>query len=365
MNYLKKIFGISISENIQIHYPKWDFKVLLLKRLSRASPQDVFAGNKFVQGKYEEILDVNKEIQNFIRNGYISISDYKENLQNEFTVKELQEIIKTKSLKISGRKIELVERVFQNFDQEEILNPKANLKKYVLTEKGKNIIKEDKQRFNKELEYFQNEVFKLLYNFKFEEAFKSVSDFYALYPFPLGMNTDWKRGFAPISKEQTKQLRNIDLDFCQYNFKADVLNLIRTELATYSLFQLNYFGKYEVEQRLLNIDSQFECALVNSFLKDSPTGVFRNYNPSNNINKLEIFVHYCINIVYNKATLKKLLELRDNEYVQGITLVSNKVNCKYCENTTDENYFWKQLNEIPFIPKYPGCLCYYVMWREK
>lgn len=365
MNYWNKIFGNSDELKNQHHYPKWNFKILLLKRLHRVSPKNVFGGNNFVKEKYSELLNVENEIQNFNRNDLIKVSEYKDNLFNELTVKDLKEVLKIKGLKVSGSKKELVERVILNFEQVEILNPKANYKRYILTEKGRNLINEDKERFKKELDKFQNEIFKLIYDFKFEDAFKSVSDFYALYPFPLGLNTDWKLGFSFVDKEQTKQLRNIELDFCKYSFTENILNSVRTELATYSLFKYDYFGKYEIEKKILNIAPQFECTLVNNFLENSPTGVFRKYDSSNNIKKLKIFVHYCINIVYNRANVKYSQEFKDNDLFKGVTLIPRGKDCIYCLNSSEQNYSWKELDEIPKIPKYPGCTCYYVSWIER
>lgn len=91
-------------------------------------------------------------LQKLILNGYLRIS----NIQDEIymlIIPELKTILKTKKLKISGRKNELISRIFDNFSEKE-LQIYSKGKYYVLTTLGKTIINENEiYILNKDVPY--------------------------------------------------------------------------------------------------------------------------------------------------------------------------------------------------------------------
>lgn len=76
---------------------------------------------------------------------YLMQSSWPDNVKNA-TTKELKEILKAEQLKVTGNKQELVERVLGNIDVD-LLEEKFNKSKYILTDKGRQVIEKNKRLF--------------------------------------------------------------------------------------------------------------------------------------------------------------------------------------------------------------------------
>lgn len=103
----------------------------------------MIVGSSF-QGFYDYRYNVNpqKLLQKTLNAGLIKVSDIEESLYNA-TLTELKSLLRKESLKVSGKKDELVDRLIQNLSKSQLKHefPK---KYYVLTSKGKKIIEENK-----------------------------------------------------------------------------------------------------------------------------------------------------------------------------------------------------------------------------
>lgn len=91
--------------------------------------------------------DYKTTLKNLLSNGFLRKSSVQEEIEC-LTIPDLKRILKLKSLKISGKKSVLLERIFDNFKTKE-LKPYSSSSFYVLTELGK-------QELNKNEVYLLN-----------------------------------------------------------------------------------------------------------------------------------------------------------------------------------------------------------------
>lgn len=85
------------------------------------------------------------ELAKLLKLEYLTHSSWYDNVKNA-TMKELKEVLKAENLKTSGNKQELIEKVFENIDAD-LLKKAFNKGKYILTDKGKQIIEKNKRLF--------------------------------------------------------------------------------------------------------------------------------------------------------------------------------------------------------------------------
>lgn len=86
--------------------------------------------------------DYKKTLKNLLSNGFLRKSSIQEELEC-LTIPDLKRILKLKSLKVSGKKSVLLERIFDNFKTKE-LKPYSSSSFYVLTELGKQELNKNK-----------------------------------------------------------------------------------------------------------------------------------------------------------------------------------------------------------------------------
>lgn len=89
---------------------------------------------------YQYGIDAWSSYKRLLLEGYIAHATPEESLTT-LTVVDLKEILRSKNLKVTGKKAELIERIKENFTSEEIA---AFIKKHVLTltDKGKQVLEE-------------------------------------------------------------------------------------------------------------------------------------------------------------------------------------------------------------------------------
>ena len=119
------------------------------------------------------------EVAKLLKLQYITYSSWKDNIQSS-TMTELKEVLKLKNLKVSGNKQELIERAIDNIDTA-LLEKTFNKSKYILTDKGKEIIDKnkilfmsDKEKAGKEFEELTDLEYKQLQVFGKVERYKAL-----------------------------------------------------------------------------------------------------------------------------------------------------------------------------------------------
>lgn len=370
MNWINKIFGNSPEQKVNkiSSYPEWNYELELLKRLNRSKVNDPFNGNTYVENIFRDLVpNLNNKIQNYVDSDILRISNFKDNLFNEFIVKELKEILKTKELKVTGKKKELVERILENFEQSEITNPKLNIRKFSLTNRGKETVENYESKFESELVKFQKDVYDLLYVLEYDKAFDVVANFYASYPFPLGFS-NWSSGFITRDKDKTIYLRGLNLNKYDDKIDEDMNSILCTELATYNLFSYNYFNKYEIVEKFNKYLPDFNPKLIEDFLKNTPTGLFRFYTNPSVKDRIEMFIHFIMNKAHNVSELREIKKDENtHSFYKGVSIIRNRKDCSLCSEINGEmqNFKWKELDSLPKLPIYPGCTCLYVRYIKR
>jgi len=352
MQFFKKIFKTSHSNEL----PKKNLDAKILNSVHKVLKDEI---------KTYPILRENEPlIKRLFSKGFLRFSTLQENLKREFLLPELKEILKENDLKVSGKKDDLIERIISNINPEKLQNPKSKIERILLTEMGREFVNLETERFNKELEEFYNKIYKLLFEKKFEEAFKLVSLLYDYSLKPFGFGKDWSQGFSENEMKTTKLLR-------EFNFSEGLLNNgieeIRSELATYNLFKSNYFGNFKIEDRIIQKFPDFESRYIKEYLEDQPDGLAGGFNPTNQKDIVKLFVHYIQFTCYNKTELEQLLTFRDKPFYgyKGVEVISNDTNrCQRCREIGSKKYSWREFSKIPKIPFYPGCICIYLPITE-
>lgn len=85
--------------------------------------------------------DYKKTLQYLFEEGYLRKSNLEENISYKI-IPDLKEILKTKNLKISGKKADLIARIFNNFSEEE-LQKYCTSCRYILTDYGKKALSQN------------------------------------------------------------------------------------------------------------------------------------------------------------------------------------------------------------------------------
>lgn len=85
--------------------------------------------------EYRYGINHNASIDKLIKESYICKSRAMDTI-DLITVPELKRILKTKSLAVSGKRLDIVSRVLENFSEEELAEL-YSLRKYILCDKGK------------------------------------------------------------------------------------------------------------------------------------------------------------------------------------------------------------------------------------
>lgn len=347
MMFFKKIFKTSNSNEL----PKENLEAIILNSIHKVLKGDI---------KNYPLLKENEPlIQRLFSNGFLRFSTLQENLKKEFLLPELKKVLKENDLKVSGKKDDLIERIISNLDPEKLENPKSKLERILLTEKGREFVNLETERFNKKLEEFYNKIYNLLFERKFENAFNLVSSLYENSLKPLGFGKDWSQGFSENEMNTTKLLR-------EFNFSEGLLKNgieeIRTELATYNLFRSNYFGSYKIEERIIRKFPDFESRKIKEYLEDNPDGLASGFDPTDQKDIVKLFVHYIQFTCHNEAQLQEFLTYRNKiKYgYKGVEVnTGDNSRCQKCSKTGSKKYSWNKVNEVPKIPYFPGCICWY------
>ena len=91
-------------------------------------------GYKLPDYMLSELSNYKEIISKLLNENYMRVSDIKESIAY-LTIPDLKEILRTKKLKLTGRKSELLDRIFENFSDDE-LKGYVKDRRYILTELG-------------------------------------------------------------------------------------------------------------------------------------------------------------------------------------------------------------------------------------
>ena len=123
---------------------------------------------------------------------YLTYSSWYDNVKSA-TIKELKEVLKSENLKILGNKQELVKRVLENVDAN-ILKETFNKGKYILTDKGKEIIEKHKYLFMSNKEMAGEDFTELTdYEYEFLEELGQIQEYARLKKYEISFEKGYNK----------------------------------------------------------------------------------------------------------------------------------------------------------------------------
>ena len=147
-----------------------------------------------------ELNNYKKIINKLLEENYMRVSDIKESIAY-LTIPDLKEILRTKKLKLTGRKSELLDRIFENFSDDELKGYVKN-RRYILTELGTEELKNNPPEGYYDVSKLNTEA--LIKNIVQEDAPNTVNKKWyqkswgigllLLCVFPVGAYLLWKYG---------------------------------------------------------------------------------------------------------------------------------------------------------------------------
>jgi len=109
---------------------------------------------------------------------------------HQYTVAKLKPLLRERGLKVSGRKAELIDRLFEadSAGMDELL---AGMELYTCSEQGKALVDDYQERVQREKETAERTAYEAIQEGRLETACKAISDFEAGRVFPRGMGINW------------------------------------------------------------------------------------------------------------------------------------------------------------------------------
>jgi len=132
-----------------------------------------------------------RAIKRFLKEGMLTQADLTAQLDYKFKVSELKDMLRKRGLPVSGRKIDLIQRLVQA-DPEGMKQAVTGLKVLVCTKEGRKIAEEYLASERAKRSKVEQQVMEYLRRRKFKDASVTVASYEAEQVFPRGMGIDWK-----------------------------------------------------------------------------------------------------------------------------------------------------------------------------
>ena len=261
-----------------------------------------------------------KAIARFLNEGVLELADLPELVDYSYKVSDLKNMLQKRELKISGRKVELIQRIIAN-DPEEMARLTKDLKLYRCTPEGIELAEcylenEKSKRVDAEREslYF-------LEKRDFTKAVRVMIGYEASQVFPRGIGIDWHN----------------------YDSESDLI-LLKTIFETTPSILKN------VRQSQLH-----HLRLAAGMMQLWGTNRVQKWLPDN----FELNIHIssyaaCRMLVFHASYLRNLEEYKKlGIKVVEILGVGNESSCFECRKISGGKY---KLNELPELP-YAQCTC--------
>lgn len=245
---------------------------------------------------------------------------------------DLINILKNKQLKVAGKKEDLIKRIIDNYNDNEIKSMNFYNKIYVYTEKGKDVVSSSFELLDeKEYNHFIN-IYNYVFNKKFSEAYKEVCKKEVNKFFQRGINIDWKYEL-------------------QYGLSNKNINIYK------SLFEDNFLIRKEYHTYIIT------CAIVSDMLGSSSYDIARYYirytknlKDFNNeyIQDLEIKIQY----IFSYLAIKQNLAEYDNNQKYEFSAYEDSKICPICKKLNGKHFKASEAKiGINCPPMHEGCRC--------
>ncbi len=316
-----------LPENID-NFRSEHYKVL--RRLDKHDINEKFTGLMSLE------VDIPKFIPILLKLKLIRYADFKENLEC-LKVIELKEFLKEYKLKVSGNKLELVERIINNLSKETIKHSSHYKRFYLNTELGKQVVQESYEKLEKEEEEYFRYVIGLILKKELRLAYKVIckrnadKPIYSLNIGKLSFGKDW-------SEELKNGISDIDYEECML--------ILRKRISKETVCGVYYYLNEESIQVICNrYKNTFNDNIDEKEFKGKV--LYYSYSISNNIE------------------IRNYKECGIEKYVYIATL--DLRTCPICRELDDKIFEVKKAKRgVNLPPLHDGCRCttYAYMGKE-
>jgi hypothetical protein len=216
---------------------------------------------------------------------------------------------------------------------------------------------------------FYLEIINLIYSGEVNSALKKLNYYRLGYPEVIGMGLDDNSINTTLLNEfyqilETKYLiKDLEIDDKK---KRKILSIIAVDhlqssfaINTHQLFLDEFMNEYDVR----------ECTPLINFISDNPTGLFSYCEIDDDNEIAEMFFHSIINNAYNIVLLNQYLTAFPDDFLKerykGIQIEHGDNRCDICKGKRILQFPFKKINELPELPFYPGCLCWYSLYGDE
>lgn len=342
--------GTKVESPQRFSIPEQDIRLQFLKRI-----KGMDINFDFDSLGYKEYLGSSKNIiKDFLKNELLRNSEFLETLK----VPEIKDILKKNGFSTSGNKADLILRVKKEINPDKYL--KQNFRKYfVLTPKGKSILNDYELKFKSDFKKFSDEVCDLIVSDNLEIAKKLVLSF--------NQNQRAKSVFFLDESENFSTRRNMIVSYfyesprflSDLNLNTNELKILGKYFSCYSLFKNNVLD-FDLLERIENEFPHLRSNQVFDFLKN-PYGKFSKKDFRSLRDVIEVFIEYEYNYADNKVRIEEILKNEYKESWDGIQIMNG--GCEKCKDLKLEAVPFQDFKEIPVLPRYPGCVCLYSIYK--
>lgn len=273
------------------------------------------------------IKDIDIFIKKVIEDNLLKISTPIDEIEY-LKVKELKDLLDKKALDNKGKKDKLIERVLENYSDSELKDIIEYEERYILTEKGNEIVEEYISNNNKLYRDLSIEVFTLIKEVNINEAYIKIVQFEQKQVFKRGMGIDWdKEAKLGMSKKDIKSYEDM------IKAESGDINLVIASIAGI----------------LLGVNSKKTAEIYCDYL-DKYSNIIDEIN-------------YVQSIIHSKKEMNDYIEVGVNKYQILGTLDKNT--CEKCGDLDGKVFSCKDnkigVNYPPFCKK---CRCTIVPYFE-
>lgn len=279
-------------------FSKEVFLIEFLDYVKNRGEGDLLRISKFNYVK--EIGDFNKKLKKMIDQEYLCETNNYEKL-NFLKVIELKEILKSKKLKISGKKDELIDRISSNFKENELRYYVGEDTAYKLTEKGSSLVGAHRETENNKYKEMKLKIASEISKGNLIDALK-ITDGYHFSS--RGMLFNKNELIQVIEEKSVIKLKILEkiikLDFKELSNSQEYKNNLKECMA------LNYIiHGFIPNKNIINEFVKENSEIINSKHLDYCFENYLNYKKVNDENKLyELFLFY-LRWLHNKQQLKE------------------------------------------------------------
>ncbi len=279
-------------------------------------------------------IDSEYLISKLLKNGYITITSSVDDL-TRLKVQELRQILKLHSLKTTGKKEELIERINNSLSENQLVSSLSwnEDKFYTLTSQGIKLVNSNPRSITKDIK-FENDCLSHISNKEFNNAYLLICDFEITKKTPRGLGINWAdEKIMGLSRKKEHVYKHL-----MSKMIADIpiecsLNLVS------SFILCNMLGKNYLDTSIL-----FNRLTNNQFKTDS-------------ISFVE-YLWYQYLIISNEYEIN---EYKKENIITNYQIINNKKedSCVECEKHFNKHYEYQfakvGLNYPPFHKK---CTCH-------